>query len=393
MSSVHSLVLPVVLGLLLVSTVVAQDKSPKPIERAQLGKTKNVHKAGDQLYFAGQFTPEDIELLKKQKFKRIITLRTDGEINWDEKKAVVDAGFEYIEVPFRGPDTLTDPVFDRIRELLKDDSDKTLFHCGSANRVGGVWIPFRVLDEGVDVETAVKEAKEIGLRNPGYQTKAIEYIKRNQSEQEESVKPGINDSFMDPDMNVDDYLRLFEVESREVYFNRNEIVAAANVSAGDFVADVGAGTGLFSRLFAKAAGDDGWVYAIDISPKFVDHIRAESGKAGIRNITSVLCPDRQIGLPPNSVDVVFICDTYHHFEYPKSVLASIHRALKPGGHLILVDFERIPGKTREWLMNHVRGGKDVFRSEVQDAGFTLAEEKKVSGLQENYFLKFRKSER
>ena len=98
-----------------------------------------------------------------------------------------------------------------------------------------------------------------------------------------------------------------------------------------------------------------------------------------------------MNLPPKSADVIFVCDTYHHFEYPKSTLASMHRALKDDGHLIVVDFERIEGKSRDWTMGHVRAGREVFRAEIQVAGFTLAEEKKIDGFQENYFLKFRKN--
>jgi len=83
-------------------------------------------------------------------------------------------------------------------------------------------------------------------------------------------------------------------------------------------------------------------------------------------------------------------DVYHHFEYPKSTLASIRRALKDDGHLVVIDFERIEGTTRKFLMGHVRAGKEVFLAEILEAGFTLVEEKKINGFQENYFLKFRK---
>ena len=60
-------------------------------------------------------------------------------------------------------------------------------------------------------------------------------------------------------------------------------------------------------------------------------------------------------------------------------------------NLIVIDFERIPGKSREWLLGHVRAGKEVFRAEIMDAGFTLADEPKIEGFKENYFLKFRKN--
>ena len=65
--------------------------------------------------------------------------------------------------------------------------------------------------------------------------------------------------------------------------------------------------------------------------------------------------------------------------------------MRPGGRLVVIDFKRIEGKTRQWLMDHVRAGKETFRAEIQDAGFALVEEKKIADFKENYFLLFRKS--
>lgn len=209
-------------------------------------------------------------------------------------------------------------------------------------------------------------------------------------EQETSVKPGVNDTFIDPELDVDSFVQRFEIESREVYLTREVILAACEIEAGDTVADVGAGTGLFSRMFSKAVGTAGWVYSVDIAPRFLEHINREAAKNKIDNITAVLCSENSVNLPPNSVDVFYICDTYHHFEYPMSTLASIKRALKPDGHMIVIDFERIEGKSRDWTMGHVRAGKEVFRAEIQDAGFKLAAEKQIPGFEENYFMKFTK---
>ena len=208
--------------------------------------------------------------------------------------------------------------------------------------------------------------------------------------QEESVKPGINEKFLDPELKVDDWLKRFEVESREVFHARDAVLAACMVKPGTVVADVGAGTGLYTRLFAAAVGKEGWVYAVDINPRFLEHIQARAKQEGQSNITSVLCPEDSVSLPPDSVDLVFLCDTYHHFEYPKSTMASIARAMRPGASLVLVDFERIIGKTRPWLLEHVRAGKKVFRKEIEDSGLEFDEQVAVEGLEENYFLRFKK---
>ena len=378
----------------------AQKQPPKAetgaatVIETNLGTAKNVHRL-DRLFFSGQFNEADIAKIKEAMIVRVITLRTDREIDWDEKAAIESAGLSFAKVPFRTADELTDDVFDTVRGLLADKSKPTLLHCGSANRVGGVWLTHRVLDEGVELEIAIAEAKTIGLKNSSIQEKALDYIQRQQATPatsgEASVKPGINKKFVDPDLDVDSYVKRFEIESREVFVNRERILAACGIEKGDTVADVGAGTGLFTRMFSMEVGNEGWVYAVDIAPRFIEHINAEAAKHKLDNITGVLCAENSINLPTESADVIFVCDTYHHFEYPRSTLASIRRALKDDGHLIVIDFERIEGKSRDWLINHVRAGKEVFRAEIMDAGFSLVEDKTIDGFEENYFLKFKKN--
>lgn len=207
--------------------------------------------------------------------------------------------------------------------------------------------------------------------------------------QQQSVKPGINDSFKDPD--VDKYIAMFEGESREIYKHRNEIVDAVGLKPGMNVADVGAGTGFFSRMFALAVAPQGTVYAVDIADNFVEHIGAMAKKENIANIMASVCSERSVDLPENSIDVAFICDVYHHFEYPYDSMSSIHKALRPGGRVVIVDFERIVGVSNDWTLDHVRCGKGTVTDEVKDSGFDLLEEKDL-GMQGQYVLIFQKRE-
>jgi ubiquinone/menaquinone biosynthesis C-methylase UbiE len=206
---------------------------------------------------------------------------------------------------------------------------------------------------------------------------------------EESVKPGINDSFLNPELDVDSYVARFEVESREIYVERKGLTAAVGLEAGMAVADIGAGTGLFEPLFADAVGETGLVYAVDISPGMIEHLQERKQNEGWENVEVVQCSEDDAGLSARSVDRVFICDTYHHFEFPRSTMSSIRSALRKGGELIIVDFERIPGVTRQWLLDHVRAGKEEVIGELQDFGFELIEEIKLPGLRENYILRLR----
>jgi predicted methyltransferase len=86
------------------------------------------------------------------------------------------------------------------------------------------------------------------------------------------------------------------------------------------------------------------------------------------------------------VDVAFVCDTFHHFEYPQSMLASLHRALRPEGQLIVIDYEKIAGQSSGWVMDHVRADKAAVIREIEAAGFRYVGEERL--LKGNYFLRF-----
>lgn len=205
--------------------------------------------------------------------------------------------------------------------------------------------------------------------------------------QEKSVNPGINDPFKNPD--VEKFTKTFEGESRELFVHREKVVQAIGLKSGMIVADIGAGTGLYTRLFAKEVGTEGQVFAVDISAKFLEQIQKTSREANLKNVTPVLCNADSVDLPPNSIDLAYICDTYHHFEFPERTMLSLHRALKPGGRLVLIDFHRIPGKSSEWTLKHVRAGQEVFEKEILSCGFKKTDEIKDI-LKENYFVIFTK---
>jgi len=207
--------------------------------------------------------------------------------------------------------------------------------------------------------------------------------------QDASVKPGINDKFLDPELNVQEWTKKFETESREIFHERERIVAALGLTPGMAMADIGAGTGLFTLHFAQAVGESGKVYAVEIAKNFLEHIKGRAARASATNVQTILCTEKSVELPEASIDLAFICDVYHHFEFPAASLATLHRALKPGGQLVLIDFKRIPGESSDFILGHVRAGQEVFEAEVIAAGFEKIDEVKDL-LEENYFVKFRR---
>lgn len=207
---------------------------------------------------------------------------------------------------------------------------------------------------------------------------------------EVSVRPGINDKFKEG--HFDEWVGKFEGESREIYTQRERIVETLGLRPGMMVADIGAGTGFYTLMFAQKVGPTGRVTAVEIVPEFLERIRQRADNAGLENVDTQLCTEDSVELPPSSVDLAFICDTYHHFEYPMSTMQSLYEAMKPGGRVVVIDFKRDPEKSDAWVLGHVRAGQDEFIKEIEAAGFTLIDRGEgIDFLEKNYICQFRKA--
>lgn len=198
----------------------------------------------------------------------------------------------------------------------------------------------------------------------------------------------INAGYKDPNLQVEVWVDRLESEGREAFDFREAIADSIGLIPGQAIADVGAGTGLYTPLLAARVGAQGRVYAVDIVPKFIEHITEQAGHRGLSQVTAVLGTDVSANLPPASVDVVFVCDAYHHFEDYDAMLQSIHQALRPAGKLVIVDFERIEGVSSEFTLQHIRASKDVFTSEIEANGFRFVEEIDIDGMTETFVRRF-----
>ena len=210
--------------------------------------------------------------------------------------------------------------------------------------------------------------------------------------QTQGAMPGadraINQPYQNPD--YDRWVEVFERSGREVFDRRDEIVQHLGLRSGMTVADIGAGTGLFTRLFAPRVGPQGKVIAVDIAEAFVRNILRTARQQRLTNVDAVVNTQGSTGLAPESIDLAFICDTYHHFEYPQAMMSSVYQALRPGGSVVIIDFRRVPGTSGPWIMGHVREGKEGVIREMQHAGFRFIESKDF--MRSNYFLRFGKDQ-
>jgi len=145
---------------------------------APVGSLARAQALGD-VYLAGQPSADDLALFAELGVKTVVNLRPESEpIGYDERAAAAELGLDYVNVPYNRPEQLDDALFRKGREVLGGAERPLLLHCASGNRVGALWIPWRVLDGGVELEAAVAEAKAIGLKSAELEARARDYVRR-----------------------------------------------------------------------------------------------------------------------------------------------------------------------------------------------------------------------
>jgi ubiquinone/menaquinone biosynthesis C-methylase UbiE len=161
-----------------------------------------------------------------------------------------------------------------------------------------------------------------------------------------------------------------------------ELVSAMQIKPGITVADIGTGTGYMLPFLSRAVGPNGKVFGEDIQTDFLDRAKAKKEA----NVELILGTETDPKLPPNSVDIALALDVYHHFDYPDKMLASIRSALKPGAHLVVVDFYKSASPTP----GHIRAERDEVAAEIERNGFHLLS-KRDHTPNSQYMLTFEKT--
>ncbi len=137
---------------------------------------------------------------------------------------------------------------------------------------------------------------------------------------------------------VSRWIDRFEAPSRKVWQKPDQVVEFLKLQPGQQVADIGAGSGYFTRRFAAAVGEEGKALAVEIESGFFPFIKETAEQLGLSSLMTHLAQSDDPLLPENSMDMIFICDTLHHIENRQPYYQKITQALKPGGRLVVVDF-------------------------------------------------------
>ena len=129
-----------------------------------------------------------------------------------------------------------------------------------------------------------------------------------------------------------------EREEREKEERTDLLLRELELKPGMVVADVGAGTGYIARRMATAVGVSGTVFAVDVQPEMIEMLKALASGAKLPQIKPVLGGVRDVKLATDSVDLAIMVDVYHELEFPREVMLSLVRAMKPGGRVVFVEY-------------------------------------------------------
>ncbi len=184
---------------------------------------------------------------------------------------------------------------------------------------------------------------------------------------------------------ADDWATVLDREQRVSGLKIKEVVSRLKLKSGDVVADIGAGTGVFSGPLAQAVAPTGTLLAVDIDQGLLDHITERARQEKVTNIQPVLGVFEDPNLP-TPVDVAFFHDVLHHIEKRQAYLKTLAAYVKPDGHVVVIDliFDRPDGPHRNQPEMHIT--QEQVRRWMAAAGFPVMLE--IDLFDEKFFVVF-----
>jgi len=182
-----------------------------------------------------------------------------------------------------------------------------------------------------------------------------------------------------PPHSADEYKHVLDHSTRDEWQKPHESVTALKLRPDEAVADIGSGTGYFSKRFAKHAAK---VYAVDVDAKLLAGIAKDAPP----NLTTILAAPDDPKLPAQSVDTIFFCNVLHHIDNRPAYYEKLTKALKPGGRIVVMEFHHrtLPvGPPPSMKIKE----EDLVK-ELDQAGFKL--DTRHDFLPHQYYLEFRR---
>jgi len=188
------------------------------------------------------------------------------------------------------------------------------------------------------------------------------------------------------DRPLKDRIASMERAERDTWQKPDRVVKALDLIDGNVVADIGAGTGYFSRPLARAVAPDGSVYAVDVAADILAYLKERADQENLHNIKTIVSRPADPMLPVNSLDMAFFCDTTHHIEHRVDFYRKLFPAVKLHGRMAIIDYPpdslHAPHRPEQLVP------RSQVIAEAEEAGFKFV--KDFQFLPYHYFLIFEK---
>jgi arsenite methyltransferase len=188
------------------------------------------------------------------------------------------------------------------------------------------------------------------------------------------------------DRPLESRIETMERAQRDEWQKPDEVVKALDLKPGDVVADVGAGSGYFTRRIAKVVAAGGKVYAVDVAADILGYLKERADREGLRNVVTIVSQPDDPMLPAKSVDLVFFCDTTHHIDHRVAFYRKLAPAVKAHGRMAIIDYP--PDSPHAPHQPEQLVPRSQVISEAEQAGFKFV--KDFQFLPYHYFLMFEK---
>ena len=186
---------------------------------------------------------------------------------------------------------------------------------------------------------------------------------------------------------IKQYLEQLDSTERDRYQKPSQVIEALRVKPGMAVADLGSGSGYFTRRFVEAVTETGMVFAIDVEPEMLAYVK----ESVIHMHTAytaefILAMPDSPKLPFESIDLLFVCNTVHHLEERSKYFRDLQSSLRPGARIAIIDFYPDERSGELGFPKHHLVARDTVLQEMAEAGYKL--EREHSFLPRQYFLEF-----
>jgi predicted methyltransferase len=177
---------------------------------------------------------------------------------------------------------------------------------------------------------------------------------------------------------------VFEHPARDTWQLPDRLIEALGLRPGQVVADIGAGTGYFTRRIARAVGPGGRVYAVDLEPGLLEYLAWRTEAEGLTNVTTLVAGEDDSRLPAGCCDLALLVNTYYLIADRPGYLRHLRSRLRPGGSVVVVDWRRHGSPGHGPRPEHKLSRETVHR-EAGAAGLCV-EERDFLPLQDFYRL-------